>query len=561
MNELYIVLAGEAGQGISSVETVLLDLFKKTGYHVYATKEYMSRVRGGINSISIRVSCDEVKAYVKRIDILIPFEKAAFLHLKDRISDKTIIIGNKKKLENDKVIDVPFQQIASEFGNKLYANSVAVGLVSGLMNLDRKKVLKYIKGIFAKKGDAIADKNAEASERGYEIGNNLVSEKVITFEICKPDTKPDNIMVSGADAIALGAIAGGCDCAFAYPMSPGTSVFTAMATYSHKAGILIEQTEDEIAAVNMAVAGWYAGARPIVSTSGGGFALMTEGMSLAGITETPLVIHIAQRPGPATGLPTRTEQGDLNLALYTGHGVFARAIYAPGTIQQAFELACRAFNHADQYQIPVIMLTDQYFVDTIYDTPEFDLDKIKIEKHIVKTDDNYLRYKITDSGVSPRGIPGFGTGFVCSDSDEHDENGRITEDIDGISMAMKKKRFKKIELVKENSCIPEIYGPENYENLIVAWGSTYNIIAEAIDKMNDSKTAMLHFSQVYPLHKDTESLLKKSKKLILVENNQTGQFGDLIKLETGIDFDHKILKYNGLMFTVEELMDSIKEVL
>ncbi len=343
--------------------------------------------------------------------------------------------------------------------------------------------------------------------------------------------------------------------------SPSTSVFTAMATYSHKAGILVEQTEDEIAAVNMAVAGWYAGARPIVSTSGGGFALMTEGMSLAGITETPLVIHLAQRPGPATGLPTRTEQGDLNLALYTGHGVFARAIYAPGTTQQAFELACRAFNHADQYQIPVIILTDQYFVDTKYDTPEFDLDKIKIEKHIVKTDDNYQRYKITDSGVSPRGIPGFGTGFVCSDSDEHDENGRITEDIDGISMAMKNKRFKKIKLVKENSCRPKIYGPENYENLIVAWGSTYNIIAEAIDKMNDSKTAMLHFSQVYPLHKDTKSLIKKSKKIILVENNQTGQFGDLIKLETGINFDHKILKYNGLMFTVEELMDSIKEVL
>ncbi|HBD93474.1 MAG: 2-oxoacid:ferredoxin oxidoreductase subunit alpha [Spirochaetes bacterium GWF1_31_7] len=561
MNDLSIVLSGEAGQGINSVEKVLLALLKKTGYRVYATKEYMSRVRGGVNSISIRVSCDEVKAFVKHIDILIPFEKAAFSHLKDRISDETIIIGDKKKLENERVIDVSFQQIATEFGNALYVNSVAVGLVSGLMNLNRNEVLNFIKDIFAKKGDEIADKNAQAAESGYEIGTNLVSKKIITLDVCKPETKLDNFMISGTDAIALGAIAGGCDCAFAYPMSPGTSVFTALATYSHKAGILIEQTEDEIAAVNMAVAGWYAGARPIVSTSGGGFALMTEGMSLAGMTESPLVIHIAQRPGPATGLPTRTEQGDLNLALYTGHGVFPRAIYAPGTTQQAFELACRAFNHADQYQIPVIILTDQYFVDTFYDTPAFDLDKIKIDRHIVKTNDNYQRYIITDSGVSPRGIPGFGSGFVCSDSDEHDENGRITEDLDGICIAMKNKRFKKIELIKENSCRPELYGPENYENLIVAWGSTYHMIAEAIDKINNSKTAMLHFSQVYPLHKDTESLLKKSKKLILVENNQTGQFGDLIKLETGINFDHKILKYNGMMFTVEELMDSIKEVL
>ncbi|MDA3924086.1 MAG: 2-oxoacid:acceptor oxidoreductase family protein [Kiritimatiellae bacterium] len=224
MNELSIVLAGEAGQGINSVETVLVALFKKNGYHVYATKEYISRVRGGINSISIRVSCDEIKAHVKRIDILIPFKKAAFLHLKERISDETIIIGNKKKLENDKAINVPFQQIASEIGNKLYANSVAVGVVSGLMDLDRNEVLNYIKGIFAKKGDETANKNAEAADRGYEIGTDLVSEKVITLEICKPDKKPDNILVSGADAIALGAIAGGCDCAFAYPMSPSNGV-------------------------------------------------------------------------------------------------------------------------------------------------------------------------------------------------------------------------------------------------------------------------------------------------------------------------------------------------
>ncbi len=200
--------------------------------------------------------------------------------------------------------------------------SIAVGLLSGLVNLDRTDVLNYIKELFAEKGDDTADKNAEAADSGYEIATNLLSEKAITLEVSKPDTKPDNIMVSGAEAIAIGAIAGGCDCAFAYPMSPGTSVFTAMATYSHTAGILVEQTEDEIAAVNMAVAGWYAGARPIVSTSGGGFALMTEGMSLAGITESPLVIHIAQRPGPATGIPTRTEQGDVTLALYAGHGVF-----------------------------------------------------------------------------------------------------------------------------------------------------------------------------------------------------------------------------------------------
>ncbi len=288
---------------------------------------------------------------------------------------------------------------------------------------------------------------------------------------------------------------------------------------------------------------------------------MTEGISLASMTETPVVVHLAQRPGPATRLPTRTEQGDLNLALYAGHGVVPRVIYAPGTTEQAFRLSCRAFNTADKFQIPAIILTDQYFVDTYYDTPVFDCLNEKTEKHIVKTYKNYMRYKLTDTGLSPRGIPGFETGFVCADSDEHDENGRITEDIDGIGLAMKNKRFKKQMLIEDDSLPPELYGGENYENLIVAWGSTYNIISEALDKLGDRKTAMLHFSQVYPLHKNTQKILEKAKQLILVENNQTGQFGDLIKLKTGISIEHKILKYNGLMFTVKELITKIKEEL
>ncbi|HDT15620.1 MAG TPA: 2-oxoacid:acceptor oxidoreductase subunit alpha, partial [Firmicutes bacterium] len=316
--------------------------------------------------------------------------------------------------------------------------------------------------------------NIGAAGSGFDVGRTLVDEKIAIFENIDCTEKKDELLLDGHNAVALGAIAGGCDAVFAYPMTPGTGVFTAMAGYSHKAGIALEQVEDEIGVINMALGAWYAGARALVTTSGGGFALMTEGISLSGMTETPVVVHLAQRPGPATGLPTRTEQGDLNLARYAGHGVFPRKIYSPGTTKQAFMIAAKAFNDADKYQIPVFILTDQYFMDTYYNVPEFELGGIKIEKSITKTGDDYKRYALAEDGISPRGVPGYGTGRVCADSDEHDETGRITEDLDGISLKMKEKRFKKFDAVKQDALLPEVIGDKDYETLFVCWGSVYH---------------------------------------------------------------------------------------
>jgi 2-oxoglutarate ferredoxin oxidoreductase subunit alpha len=328
---------------------------------------------------------------------------------------------------------------------------------------------------------------------------------------------------------------------------------------SKEHGILVDQAEDEIAAVNMSIAAWYAGARAIVSTSGGGLALMTEAISLSGIIETPIVFHLAQRPGPATGLPTRTEQGDLNLVLYAGHGEFPRIIYAPGNLQEAYELSAKAFNMADKYQVPVFVLTDQYFLDSFYNVDE--MPKVEIERYIIKTDENYKRYLLTEDGISPRGIPGYGKGLVRVDSDEHDEYGHITESAE-VRKNMVEKRLKKMSKILQDVIPPKLFGSENYKYLIVTWGSTQLIVKEAIEKLGRKDIAMLHFSQVYPIPPIAENYLRKAERVIFLEQNATGQFANLVKLTfDGINTYRRILKYDGFSFSVEQVEEAIsKEV-
>ena len=358
----------------------------------------------------------------------------------------------------------------------------------------------------------------------------------------------------------MGAIAGGCNFVSSYPMTPSTPVLTFLARHSKEFNIVVEQAEDEIAAINMALGAWYAGARGMVTTSGGGFALMAEGLSLAGIIESPIVIHLAQRPGPATGLPTRTEQGDLLFALFAGHGEFPRIIFTPGTLDEAFYLTWKAFNLADMFQIPVFVLTDQYFIDSYYNIPKLGISKIKIEQHITVTDPDYKRYTLTDDGVSPRGIPGKGNGLVVVDSDEHDYEGHITEDHD-VRINMVDKRLRKLDSIIKEAFPPKLVGQEDSRNIVVCWGSTYNIVTEAIERLERDDVSMLHFKQVYPLHTDTHKYLEKAENRIIVENNATSQFGSLLKLFTGIDIQTKILKYNGLAFSVEELTEELQNVI
>ncbi len=553
--EVSIVLSGAAGQGIQAVEHILTRVAKDSGFYVFATKEYMSRVRGGNNSTELRISEKPVYAYVDRIDIIVPLNDNALERLRSRITDKTIILGEPRYVEKENnSIGVRFEEIAESFGNKIYENSVAIGVLSGIIGADEDALVKHISEYFKKKPEEVIKANVNAALKGYEIGKTLG----LKFEI-KPNEKvKSQILMNGSEAVAKGAIAGGCNFISSYPMSPATTVFTELSRLSSEYGVLVDQAEDEIAAANMAIAAWYAGARGMVSTSGGGFALMTEAISLAGMIETPIVVHLGQRPGPATGLPTRTEQGDLNLVLYAGHGEFPRVVYAPGNLCEAYQLTAKAFNIADKYQIPVFVLTDQYLLDSFYNVDE--MPQVQIERYIVKTDENYRRYEVTEDGISPRGIPGYGRGLIRVDSDEHDEYGHITESGE-VRVKMVEKRLRKLDKIKEDFVMPKLFGNESYEYLVVCWGSTQQIVKEAIERIGNDKISMLHFSQVYPISPKVKDYFDKAKKVIFVEQNATGQFANLLKLELGVDTSHRILKYSGYVYSVEELAEKIsKEV-
>lgn len=561
--DISIVLCGEAGQGIQTVEEILIKAIKLGGYNVFSSKEYMSRIRGGENSTEIRISSKRISAYVDKIDILIAISKGAIDHLEERISENTIIIGDEKTLEEvdrPDLIKIPFLKMAAEIGGPIFANIIAAGALSCILNIDKEIFDECITAMFKRKGEDVLKKDIKAGEVGYNIGKDLIKSGKFNINIEKNTGIRNELLLNGTEVIGFGCIAGGCKFMSSYPMTPSTPLQNFIAAQSKEFGMIFEQAEDEIAAINMGLGASYAGARSIVATSGSGFALMSEAVGLSGMIETPIVIYLAQRPGPAVGLPTRTAQEDLNLALYSSPGETPKAIFAPGKFEDAFYLAHHAFNLADKYQIPVFILSDQYFADIYYNILDIDLDDIKFEKYIVKTDENYRRYELTEDGISPRGIPGYGKGLVVVDSDEHDEEGHITEDLH-LRNRMVEKRLKKLEGIKKDIIKPELVGRENYKILVVGWGSTYGAIKEALEIIENDEIAFLHFKQIYPLHESTVTYLKKAQKTIIFENNATSQFRNLIKQITGFKIHEEALKYNGMPFSVEEVTECLKSLM
>jgi 2-oxoglutarate ferredoxin oxidoreductase subunit alpha len=550
MDEISIVLTGEAGKGLQTVEEMVTKILAQDGYNIYASKEIMSRVRGGNNTTQIRVSNTYAGSYVKKTDFLFVFNPNALYRLEDRIQKETVVIGPKSFFKDEdfgkyNIKETEFLRLASEIGNPIYSNTIVMGMILGMLNATKEHVYKALNEKFSRKGEKLVQENIAAFEKGYSLG------EVYKLDIQRG--KPQK-HISGNEAVTYGAVAGGMNFVAAYPMSPGTDVVMLSAKWEKEFDIIVEQAEDEIAAVNMVLGAWYAGARALTSTSGGGFALMEEAISMSGVGELPLVIHNAMRPGPGTGLPTRTEQGDLNLAMYAGHGDFPRVLLAPTSLESGVELAQKAFNIADKYQVPVIILSDSHYLSQSLNLGEVNLEEN--EYHVIESTEDYKRYQYTDSGISPRSVPGYGEGLVKVDSDEHTEEGLITEDFD-VRIKMMDKRMKKLD--KYTDIEPELIGSPDYETLIVGWGSTYGAIKEALQKSGNEKVSFLSFKQVFPLPKSTKSYLDKAKKLILIENNAVGHFGDLIKLKTGAEFHKKVLKYNGLPFNIEELIQEIGE--
>ena len=462
--DLNIRIAGEAGQGVQSAGKLLAGALAGLGRHVLATQSYMSRIRGGLNWLDIRLADQPLFAGRQTADLLVALTSPAREILSHQVVANGIILFNGPAGEGFLGIDLA-DQARKVVGEDIMANTIAVGAVFAILGYDVEQFCQYLQQQFQAKGTETVEKNLTCARLGAQLahanGRKLKAPSV---------GQAPRSLVSGAEAIGLSACQAGVKFATAYPMTPSTATFSHLAACAEEYGLVVEQAEDEIAAIHMVCGAAYAGLAAMTTTSGGGFALMAEGLSLAGMMELPVLVVLAQRPGPATGLPTRTAQQDLRFALHAGHGEFPRAIYAPGTVQQCYHLTRRALETAHQYQSPVILLTDQFLQDmeSNFEFPQSD--PVPIDRGItVQAGEEYHRYAVTESGVSPRAIPG-GRAFVVCDSDEHTDAGHITEDLQ-VRQVQQDKRMRKLRGMTAEALPPEHYGPRHAETILVTWGS------------------------------------------------------------------------------------------
>jgi 2-oxoglutarate ferredoxin oxidoreductase subunit alpha len=560
--DFSIRIAGEAGQGIQTVGSLLCSLVKECGYELFAHQDYMSRVRGGNNFFQVRISSETISACRETIDVLaalsaesVPLHRAALAGKGKIIIDKDHANAGE---HNSSFVNVPFSEIAMRLGGKMhYVGSVAFGTMAGMFAFDFDIVERVLRKEFDLRGQDIADKNVGCARSGYEIGLGNSFKPLPKSAVARSP----KYLINGNEAIALGAVYAGCRFYTGYPMTPSTSIMETLAGLSSDVPIVVEQAEDEIAAINMVIGASYAGIRAMTGTSGGGFSLMTEGISLAAMIETPAVIVLGQRPAPATGLPTRTEQADLDLAIFSGHGEFARVVYAPGSLEEAFELTVKAFDVSDRLQVPAIILTDQYLADCARVIGSLKTADLPRERHIISRKESarfeeYRRYGHAESGVTPRAVPSWIPDVIYADSDEHTEEGHITEDSDTRTRMVNKRFYNKIEILRQEAIPPVAVHVNHARFLLLGFGSTQGVIEEICSSPGFSGCGAVHFSQLWPFPKEAlEAILEKSPsaELITVENNAGAQLAKLIKRETTARINHSILKYDGRPFTIEEL--------
>lgn len=563
-----IKIGGEAGQGVQTVGATLARVFARSGYHVFTFQDYESRIRGGHNFYQIRVADRVLTTFNDSVDIIVAFDRESVDLHQPELSERGQIIYDSTSLgirfEAASFLDVPMEALSLEHGgSKIMSNVVATGAVIGMLGMDLDVLMGIIKDTFGSKGDEVVEANIAAAMAGYDFA----VKGCLKCAFSAAETSGAKMLINGIDAISLGALSAGCKFYAAYPMTPSTGVMVHLATRARQYGVVVEQAEDEIAAINMAIGASFAGVRAMTGTSGGGFALMVEGLSLAGMTETPVVVALGQRPGPATGFPTRTEQGDLSFALSAGHGEFPRVILTPGTPEEGFNLTNKAFDIAEKYQIPVIVVFDHYLADSEWTCEAFDLSKLKYTDYRVRGDTlhrltEYKRYALTGSGISPLAVPGDSRHLVVADSDEHSEEGHIVEDAPTRVSMVTKRFLKKLALIRREMDPPSYYGADNPDIVLVGWGSTFGVIRDVVSMLSDKRRiGMLHFSEVYPLPScdrfDYLSLLKRARLTLCVENNASGQFARLVRSESGFAFSAEIHKFDGRPFSSESLIGEI----
>ncbi len=553
-----VLIGGAAGQGMETLASIFEKYLQRNGFSVFTVRDYMSRVRGGHNFIQIRFGPSALTSHREGLDAILAMNDETIDYHRRRLSEGGVIVCDLDSVHTGAgIMKLPLKEAAKEAGNPRAFGSAGLGALLKLFGLGLSDMPEIINEFFR---NEIAVQNTAALEKGF----NLPEKEQFPTE---PQKKKKQLLINGNEATALGALAAGCRFYSAYPMTPSTSIMNYLASKMEKAEIVVEQAEDEIAAINMAIGASYAGVRAMTGTSGGGFALMVEALGLSAMLEVPLVIAEIQRPGPTTGFPTRTEQSDLKFIISASQGEFPRMVIALRHHEDAFYQTVRAFNLADEFQIPVVLLGDQFLADVTTTIEPFDFSRVKIERFISNDDymgdKEYKRYEITENGVSPRIIPGKVPGkTVLVDSDEHDETGHITEDAD-VRVKMTDKRMRKLEYLAQKLQEPEFIGDENAEVLVVAWGSVYGPLLEAINLLNSkkgTKYGALVFGDIWPLPvKSLKEKAAKAKMLINVEQNATGQLASLIREVTCIPCDASILKYDGRPLNASEIAEKLEK--
>ena len=568
--DVTIRIAGQAGQGMQAIGFIMGKIFTRHGYYVFTNQDVESRIRGGHNFVQVRIKDQPVHAVSDKVNLLVALDKSVIdQDLSDLADDGVMIFDGPKtgfRSEKANYFSIPLEKLATETGeSKIMVNAAATGAAFALMGVDLQPLLDRLEEEFGRKGPEVVEKNQKTASAGYRyVQDNFKGTH--PYRIPPASSMEKRMLINGSEAMALGAICSGLKFYSGYPMSPSTPIMEFVASMAEKYGIILEPAEDEIAAINMVIGASFAGVRAMTATSGGGFCLMVEALGLAGMTETPVVVVVAQRAGPSTGLPTRTEQADLRFVIHASHGEFPRAVFAPGSAEQAFYLMGKAFNMADKYQTPVIVLGDQHLNDSYFTVDSLDINEIQIDRGEILFDDNiasikdYKRYLWHDSGISPRILPGQSEAVVYADSDEHTETGHITESAE-VRMQQMRKRMRKMEGMTEEMESPEIYPPGESDLVLLGWGSTYGVMREAVDLMNleGFRTQMVHFSEVYPFpSKEFLNGSMKRAKFFGVENNYMGQFADMFSYESGISIFHKILKYDGRPFSPSDIVNQVK---
>lgn len=564
-------VAGRAGEGIDVTGVMFGKLCLRHGMNVFAYREYPSLIRGGHNTHQVHASFGPQTCQQKHIDLMIALnEEGIALHLAELDHNSVVLCeATQDKYDTAKYAatgatfyDIPMTNMSrEETGHFLSQNVVSLGASAWILGLDIEVLKTVISDQFGDKGEAVIEPNIRALYRGFNYAKEHCAQIKTPFEK-KPNTQ---ILLTGNHAVSLGAIAGGVQYFSAYPMTPTSDILSVLAAQQHNFPLIVKHAEDEISAINQAIGASYAGARAMTASATGGYALMVEATSLSAIMETPLVICVGQRPGPATGLPTWSCQSDLQFILHAGHGEIPRVVFTPASVQEHFEVTRLAFYLAEKYQLTVFVLSDKFSLESYASMPKPDDEYHNqrfgfIADDQLPTDDSYRRFMITDEGSSPRSIPGQAHGLSVTNSYEHDEFGYATEDA-VLTKAMNEKRQRKMIGLASEIPQPTLFGPADADITLVSWGSTRLVLDEVV-RLHENATPtvnLIHIGCAMPFPAETfAKLTANAKKLVIVEGNVTGQMEKLIAQETGLKMHHHIRRYDGRPFYAEEISAELR---